>query len=168
MKHHVSRIVPIPVVAKDPGFLFEPRSQAGTRIWCQNVESRGLDPVRKRKIHGPVEHRWVIVVHAEHEARIDHYPERVELLDGLGVARALVLPLSAELQVVVAQRLEAYEQTAQADPRCELHQPRGQDRAHRGGCLPDPVHAAHSAQQFAGKARAGEQMIVEEEQVTTR
>ena len=58
------------------------------------MEGRRLDAVPHGPLHGSLEDRLVVGVHAEHEAAVDHHAEAVEALDGGGVVPSQVLQLA--------------------------------------------------------------------------
>jgi hypothetical protein len=115
---------------------------------------------------GAVEDVRAVVVHAEHEAAVDHHAQLVEAADRLRVVPPDVLVLALLRQVVGVDGLEADEQAAQAGGHRRLQQ-RGllEHSLHGPGRLPEPSHAAHAREELGREARVAEEMVVEEVEV---
>ena len=131
----------------------------------QDVEGGGLDALLDRPLDGALEDGFVVLVHAEDEAGVDHHAELVQAADGGGVIPVQVLSFVLLAQVFGVERLEADEQAAQTAGGGFFEQTRLQDRSDRPGSLPEAAHAAHPVEQRGGEARVAEQVVVQEVQV---
>ena len=129
------------------------------------MERRGLDSLPDGPLHRPLEDRGVVLVEAEHEARVHHDAEVVQAADGLPVVPAQVLPLALRAQALGAERLEAHEQAAQAAGDGLLEEAGTQHRVHRARGLPEPPHPPHPVEERLGEGGVAEEVVVEEVEV---
>jgi len=116
------------------------------------VKCGGFYALRDCPLHSTSEYSFIIIVHPEDKAAIDHHarivqpPHRIILV----IADILDLPLAA--QIAKADGLKSDEEATQAASDCLLQQLRLQDGIDRTGGLPQPAHAAHSVEQSQCKA----------------
>ena len=144
--------------------LLQPR--AGVRR--EDVKGRRLDALPHRPVDGPLEHRVVVLVHAEDEGGVDHDAEVVQAADGGFVSAAQVLRLAGASQVALAQRLEPDEQAAQPALDRLLQQAGAQHGLHGAGRLPQAAHAAQAVEERLGERRAAEEVVVKKVEVAAR
>ncbi len=121
----------------------------------------GLDPAIDGPLHGALEHRGLVSVHAEYETAVDHDAEIVEATDGVAIVAAKVLILSLLHQVRRIQSLESNEQAAQARLNGALQKTGSQHGIHGAGGLPQAPHAAHTLEQRRREAPIAKEMVVQ-------
>jgi len=68
--------------------------------------------MRDGPVDGPPKHVIGVVVHTEHEAAVDHDPERMQAPGHGRVVTPEILALQASFEIARGQRLEADEQAA--------------------------------------------------------
>ena len=166
----VSRVVEVPVAARDASLGGESPLQPGAWVRRHDMERRRLDA----PAHGPLdcvrEDGRVVMIHAEDEGAVDHDAEVVQAADG-GVVpgkAAEVLRFAGAAQVRLAQRLEPDEQAAQPALDRLLQEAGAQDGLHRPGRLPEAAHPLEAVEERCGERRTAEEVVIEEVEVTPR
>ena len=127
------RVVQIPVARDDPAFALHPGEQLRAGIRRLDVERGGRDAVLDRPVHRPSKHIFIVVVHAEDEAAVDHDAQFVQAVRHGGIVAAQVLALVRPRQIGRRQGLEADEEASQAGGGGALDQIALKNGIHCGG-----------------------------------
>src|SRR5437667_4620759 len=100
--------------------------------------------------HGPIdgacEDAFVVVIHAENEAAVDHHSQVMEPADCGVVIAIQVLPLVVIAKVGGADGLKAHEQAAEATCCGFFQEIWSQHRVHCSRRLPQSSHATHAVE----------------------
>src|SRR3984893_1844645 len=108
-KDHVARVVEIPVAMQQASLGLHPCVQCRVRVRRQDMKGGGLDAIRDGPLDGSIEHIGAVVVHAEHEAAVDHDSEVVEPANRGVIIPTNILVLALISEVGGVHRLEADE-----------------------------------------------------------
>src|SRR5437867_3505165 len=143
----MSRVVKIPVGVEYSSSILHAFIEASAGIRCQDMERSSFDALRYGPIHGPSENRFVISIHAEHEAAIDHNAQFMQPSYGSAVVTMDVLHLPLVSQVADVRGFEAHKKTPQPAIHSLFQYPRLQHRIHSACSLPKPAHTAHAVEE---------------------
>src|SRR5215475_757947 len=164
----MSSVVKIPVGVEYPSSILHSFIKASAGIRCQDMERGSFDALRYGPIHGAFENRFVIGIHAEHEAAVDHNAQFMQPSHGSAVVTMKVLRLPLVSQVADVRGFEAHKETPQPAIHSLFQYARLQHRIHSACSLPKPAHTAHAVEKCRRKIWISQQMIIEKVQVPPR
>ena len=75
LEDHVTCIEQVPVVVQQPVLGIHPAVEGRVRVWGENVIRRSFHSLFDGPLHGALENIRPVVIHAEHEAAIDHHAQ---------------------------------------------------------------------------------------------
>src|SRR5690242_3668509 len=103
-------IVEIPIAMEQTSLRLHALVEGGVGIGCQDMEGCCLDTLSNGPLDGSIKYAFVVLVHAENEARVDHDAEVMQAADRSGVVAIEVLEFALLAQVRGAERLESNEE----------------------------------------------------------
>src|SRR5215216_2246002 len=106
-------IIQIPIIRNDASLRDHPLIERRGWVRGQYVKRSRLNSVLDGPFDRPVKDRFVVAIHAEYDAAVNHHSRTLKPAYGLTVVAIQVLVLALFKKVVLIERLEADKQAAE-------------------------------------------------------